>query len=303
MSHDTDMMVDRRRLKRRLAVWRSLAIVALVAGVIGGVARFEEWAVRDHVARVAVSGIIVDDPALIESLAAVAGDDKAKALIVSIDSPGGTFVGGESLYLALRDVAEHKPVLAVMGTVATSAGYMVAIASDRIYARNGTITGSIGVLMQTTDITGLLENIGVSAEAIKSGPLKAAPSPLEPLTDEVRAATQSVIDDMHALFTSMVAERRGLDEARVRGLADGRVYSGRQALGHDLIDEIGGESEARSWLASEKGVPADLPTRDIEIEQLGDQWFDALGSFAKNIKVSERLMLDGLMSVWHPGGG
>ncbi len=303
MSHDTDMMVDRRRLKRRIAVWRGLAIVALVAGVIGGVARFEDWAVRDHVARVAVAGIIVDDPALIDALAAVAGDDKAKALIVNINSPGGTFVGGESLYLALRDVAEHKPVLAVMGTVATSAGYMVAIASDRIYARNGTITGSIGVLMQTTDITGLLENIGVSAEAIKSGPLKAAPSPLEPLTDEVRAATQSIIDDMHALFTSMVAERRGLDEARVRGLADGRVYSGRQALGHDLIDEIGGESEARSWLASEKGVSADLPTRDIKLEKLGGQWFDALGSLAKNIKVSERLMLDGLMSVWHPGGG
>ena len=303
MSHDTDMMVDRRRLKRRLAVWRGMAIVALVAGVIGGVARFEDWAVRDHVARVAVAGIIVDDPVLIEALAAVAGDDKAKALIVNINSPGGTFVGGESLYLALRDVAEHKPVLAVMGTVATSAGYMVAIASDRIYARNGTITGSIGVLMQTTDITGLLENIGVSAEAIKSGPLKAAPSPLEPLTDEVRAATQSIIDDMHALFTSMVAERRGLDEARVRGLADGRVYSGRQALGHDLIDEIGGETEARSWLASEKGVPVDLPTRDIKMDKLGGQWFDALGSFAKNIKVSERLMLDGLMSVWHPGGG
>ena len=303
MSHDTDMMVDRRRLKRRIAVWRGLAIVAIVAGVIGGVARFEDWAVRDHVARVAVAGIIVDDPVLIEALAAVAGDDKAKALIVNINSPGGTFVGGESLYLALRDVAEHKPVLAVMGTVATSAGYMVAIASDRIYARNGTITGSIGVLMQTTDITGLLENIGVSAEAIKSGPLKAAPSPLEPLTDEVRAATQSVIDDMHALFTSMVAERRSLDEAGVRGLADGRVYSGRQAFGHDLIDEIGGETEARSWLASEKGVPVDLPTRDIKMDKLGGQWFDALGSLAKNIKVSERLMLDGLMSVWHRGGG
>ncbi len=303
MSHDTDMIVDRRRLKRRIAVWRGLAIVALVAGIIGGVARFEDWAVRDHVARVAVDGIIVDDSALIDALAAVAGDDKAKALIVKINSPGGTFVGGESLYLALRDVAEHKPVLAVMGTIATSAGYMVAIASDRIYARNGTITGSIGVLMQTTDITGLLENIGVSAEAIKSGPLKAAPSPLEPLTDEVRAATQSVIDDMHALFTSMVAERRSLDEAGVQRLADGRVYSGRQALGHDLIDEIGGETEARSWLASEKGVSADLPTRDIKLEKLGGQWFDALGSLAKNIKVSERLMLDGLMSVWHPGGG
>ena len=303
MSHDTDMMIDRRRLKRRLAVWRILAIAALVAGVVGGVARFDEWAVRDHIARVAVEGIIIDDPALIEALAEVADDASAKALIVNIDSPGGTFVGGESLYLALRRVAEQKPVLAVMGTVATSAGYMVAIASDRIYARNGTITGSIGVLMQTTDITGLLEKIGVSAEAIKSGPLKAVPSPLEPLNDEVRAATQSIIDDMHALFTSMVAERRDLDEARVRALADGRVYSGRQALENALIDEIGGEREARSWLDEEMGVSASLPTRDIELDQLGVQWFDAMGSIAEKIKVTERLILDGLISVWHPEGG
>ena len=303
MSHDTDMMIDRRRLKRRLAVWRILAIAALVAGVVGGVARFDEWAVRDHIARVAVEGIIIDDPALIDALAEVADDASAKALIVNIDSPGGTFVGGESLYLALRRVAEQKPVLAVMGTVATSAGYMVAIASDRIYARNGTITGSIGVLMQTTDITGLLEKIGVSAEAIKSGPLKAVPSPLEPLNDEVRAATQSIIDDMHALFTSMVAKRRDLDEARVRALADGRVYSGRQALENALIDEIGGEREARSWLDEEMGVSASLPTRDIELDQLGVQWFDAMGSIAEKIKVTERLILDGLISVWHPEGG
>ncbi len=303
MSHDTDMMIDRRRLKRRLAVWRILAIAALVAGVVGGVARFDDWAVRDHIARVAVEGIIIDDPALIEALAEVADDASAKALIVNIDSPGGTFVGGESLYLALRRVAEQKPVLAVMGTVATSAGYMVAIASDRIYARNGTITGSIGVLMQTTDITGLLEKIGVSAEAIKSGPLKAVPSPLEPLNDEVRAATQSIIDDMHALFTSMVAKRRDLDDARVRALADGRVYSGRQALENALIDEIGGEREARSWLDEEMGVSASLPTRDIELDQLGVQWFDAMGSIAEKIKVSERLILDGLISVWHPEGG
>ncbi len=303
MSHDTDMMIDRRRLKRRLAVWRILAIAALVAGVVGGVARFDEWAVRDHIARVAVEGIIIDDPALIDALAEVADDASAKALIVNIDSPGGTFVGGESLYLALRRVAEQKPVLAVMGTVATSAGYMVAIASDRIYARNGTITGSIGVLMQTTDITGLLEKIGVSAEAIKSGPLKAVPSPLEPLNDEVRAATQSIIDDMHALFTSMVAKRRDLDEARVRALADGRVYSGRQALENALIDEIGGEHEARSWLDEEMGVSASLPTRDIELDRLGEQWFGTMGSIAKKIKVSERLILDGLVSVWHPGGG
>ncbi len=303
MTLESDFLLDRRRLKRRLAAWRIVAIVGLVAALLAGVARFDGWLARDHVARYTVAGLILDDPEAFEALTEVAEDSRAKALIVRIDSPGGTFVGGEMLFDALRMVAESKPVVAVMGTVATSAGYMAAVASDRIFARQGTITGSIGVIMQTTDITGLLKKIGVSAEAIKSGPLKAVPSPLEPLNDEVRAATQSIIDDMHALFTTMVAKRRDLDEARVRALADGRVYSGRQALENALIDEIGGEREARSWLDEEMGVSASLPTRDIELDQLGEQWFGALGSIVEKIKVSERLILDGLISIWHPEGG
>lgn len=297
------MLIDRRRLKRWLVFWRALAIVAIVAAVIAGVGRFRDGALRDHVARLAVEGLILADPALVEALAEVAADARAKALIVRIDSPGGTFVGGESLFRSLRAVAAEKPVVAVMGTVATSAGYMTAIAADRIFALEGTITGSIGVIMQTTDITELLGKIGISAEAIKSAPLKATPSPLEPLTDEARAATQTIIDDMHALFTAMVAERRGFDAERARVLADGRVYSGRQALKNDLIDAIGDESEARIWLAEAKEISEDLPTRDVEIGEPGGTWFPDISSFTENLLFSERLTLDGLVSVWHPDGG
>ena len=301
MTHESDLLVDRRRLKRGLALWRAFAIVALLALVLAVVSQFGALVARDHVARLVVEGFIVADRVTIEALADVADDSRAKALIVSIDSPGGTFVGGESLYRALRRVAEHKPVVAVMGGVATSAGYMTALAADHIVAREGTITGSIGVMVQTADITGLLNKLGVSAEAIKSSPLKAVPSPLEPLTEPARAATQSIIDDMHSLFTSLVAERRGLADERARSLADGRVYSGRQALGLALIDAIGGEDAARTWLSEEKGISASLPTHDVEIDRPSGRWLRGFSSLAGNVLFSERLMLDGLLSVWHPG--
>ena len=303
MTHDSDMLVERRRLKRGLALWRALAIAALVTVVLVGVARIDGLVARDHVARLAVDGIIFADRAVIEALADVADDSRAKALIVSIDSPGGTFVGGETMYHALRGVAAKKPVVAVMGGVATSAGYMTALAADRIFAHEGTITGSIGVMVQTTDLTGLLDKLGVSAEAIKSSPLKATPSPFEPLTEQARAATQSIIDDMHALFTAMVAERRGFADERARELADGRVYSGRQALELALIDAIGGEATAREWLTEEREIPESLPTRDLEIDRPSAGWLPSVASLTGNILFSERLMLDGLLSVWHPGQG
>ena len=301
MTPDSDILIDRRRLARRLALWRIVAIVALVAVAVVAVGRFDAITGRDHLARVTIDGLIVDDPDVVAALVEVAEDSRAKALIVRIDSPGGTFVGGETLYRALREVAEGKPVVAVLGTVATSAAYMAAVATDHIFARQGTITGSIGVMMQTADMTGLLDKLGISAEAIKSGPLKAAPSPLEPLTDEVRAATQAIVDDMHALFTDMVAERRGLDAARARRLADGRVYSGRQALEHDLIDAIGGETEARAWLVAERGLPEGLPVSDVDTEPEFGEWFPGVRSLTRNMLLSERLTLDGLISVWHLG--
>lgn len=303
MTQESDRLIDRRRLKRGMVLWRAVAIVALVGAALALVVRFGPVVDGDHVARLTVEGIIVDDPEMIEALGDVAEDSHAKALIVHIDSPGGTFVGGESLYNALRNVSAQKPVVAVMGTLATSAGYMIAIAADHVLAREGSITGSIGVVMQTADITGLLKKLGITAEAIKSGPLKAVPSPLEPLTDEARAASQAIIDDMHAMFTDMVAERRGFDNDVARRLSDGRVFSGRQALKRNLIDAIGAESEARGWLAEARGVPESLSILDVEIEREDDSWipdFRSLMGLGGKVLFPERLILDGLVSVWHP---
>jgi len=300
---DVDRLIDRRRLKRQITVWRVLFFLALIGIIAVGLGRSGLVDREARIARLSVGGVITDDPDRVRAVQRLARDPDVRAVIVAIDSPGGTVVGGEALYRELRKVAERKPVVAVMSELAASGGYMVAIAADHIVAREGTITGSIGVILQTTDVTGLLSKIGVSAEAIKSAPLKAVPSPLEPLTDEARAATKRLVDDMFDMFVSMVAERRKLDRARALAVADGRVFTGRQALALDLIDATGGEDEALAWLGT-KGIDTKLPVRDVKIQREDDFWRDMVGSTISAITgktyLAERLTLDGLVALWHP---
>jgi len=302
MALDVDGLLDRRRLKRRLAVWRALAIIAAVALVAVAVGRFGGLGERARVARLNVTGVIIEDRERDQALAELAKDDGAKALIVRIDSPGGTTAGGEALYTALRGVAEEKPVVAVIGTLGASGGYMAAVGADHIIARETTITGSIGVLLQTAEITGLLKKLGISAVAIKSGPLKANPSPFEELTDEARAATQAVVDATHRWFVELVAERRELALEVATALGDGRVFTGRQALDHHLIDGLGGEREARQWLEEVHEVSRELPVVDIEFGDKREVIKDLLSVLSGKTFLSERLILDGLVSVWHPEG-
>ncbi len=300
MALDADYLVDRRRLKRRLFLWRSLAIVALVVGVAAGIGRFAGFPHSDYIARLNVAGVIVDDAKLRRALGVIARDGNARAMIVHINSPGGTVVGGEALYHEIRKVAERKPVIAVMGELATSAGYMVALAGNRIIARNGTITGSIGVIMQTTEVSGLLNKLGINTEAVKSGPLKAAPSPFEPMTPAVRRVAQSLVDDMFEMFVDLVAKRRNMSPGDALALADGRVYTGRLAVEKKLIDGIGGEGEAVDWLEKQSNLPPGLPLRDVHIDRNVTEWIDYFGSMGRKAVFSERLTLDGLISVWHP---
>ena len=301
MSLETDSLIDRRRLKRRVGVWRTIAILALLAAAIVILNRTKEapWQ-KSYVARLDVSGIITEDRERTETLDRLAKDDSVRALIVHINSPGGTVVGGESLFRELREVAETKPVVAVMGTVAASGGYMAAIGADYILARSGTITGSIGVIMQTADVTGLLAKIGIEPETIKSGPFKAVPNPLEPLTEEGREATKVLVMDMYNLFVDMVAERRHLPRDAVVKLADGRVYSGRQAAENKLIDALGGENEARDWLAETHDIPRSTPVRQVEVQRKREGLLGMAQSLAGKALFSERLTLDGLVSLWHP---
>jgi protease-4 len=260
-----------------------------------------------HVARLTVKGLITEDRKLVEQLAEVAKDPRVKALIVEIDSPGGSVAGGESLHDAIAAVAETKPVVAVMDGIATSAGYMIAVPAARIFAQPATLTGSIGVLLPTGEASGLLKTLGITVDDITSGALKDQPNYTKPLTPEGRAVLQGLVMDMYDQFVAMVAEGRGMDPDKVRALGDGRAYTGRQALKLGLVDAFGGEPQARAWLAEAKGVPASLPVEQVTTTSLAERMFgDSLGGLFGGMwksVISQGVMLDGAWAVWQRPGG
>ena len=300
MLDDPAVIVHRRRLKRHLNIWRIAAVMAAISAALVALSDYDDIGFTEHVARLQVSGIILNNPARNEALREAARRDAVKALIVEIDSPGGTFVGGEALYNELRSLAQVKPVVAVMGGTATSAAYMAAIGTSWVFARNGTVTGSIGVIMQTADITGMLEKLGIKPETVKSGPLKAQPNPMEPFLPAARDATEEVVGDLYAIFVDMVATRREIDRDKVLTLADGRVFSGRQAHQVGLVDAIGGIVEARSWLEENHQINAGLPLRNLDVHDNDEFWSDLIDSALGKTLFPERLRLDGVLSVWQP---
>ena len=307
MSLETDLLLDRRRLKRRLVVWRTLAVLALVGAALV-VWRGEGGLLTGaRVARLTVSGIITENRALNKQVADLADDKRVKALIVEIDSPGGSVAGGEALHGAIARVAAKKPVVAVMDGIAASAGYMIAMPAARIFARSSTITGSIGVLLPTGEASGLLKMLGISVDDIVSGPLKDQPSFTKPLTPEGRAVLQALVMDMYDQFVEMVAAGRHMDPAKVRELGDGRAYTGRQALKLGLVDAIGGQQQARAWLAETHGVSAKLPVDDVTTGGLMARMFagslSPLFVGAWKSVLSQGLMLDGAWALWQRPGG
>ena len=305
MSLETDLILDRRRLKRRLNLWRVLAVGAGVLALAVIVTPQAGGGLGRHVARVNVTGVITEDRKRIESVAALAKDGSVSAVVVSIDSPGGSVAGGESLRGALLRVAAVKPVVAVMRGTAASAGYMVALPAARIFARDATLTGSIGVILQTGEVSGLLSRLGVAAEAITSGPLKDQPSFTRGLTPQGREYLDGLVGDMYDQFVGMVAESRRMEPAQVRVLADGRAYTGRQAQKLGLVDEIGGEIEAREWLARERGVPVSVPAQDLKAGSFYDRTMGAslagLWQWAVSGALTASMAQPGAWAIWQGG--
>ena len=325
MSLTADQIVDRRSLRRKLSFWRVLAFVALALAIVGAIVVAAgrdglSGLVMPQIARVSISGFITENRDQLELLDRIGRSDAVKGVIVAIDSTGGATAGGEALYEALLRLSKKKPTVATMGTVGASAAYMAAIATDHVVARRTTITGSIGVLFQYPEISQLLDKVGVDIETVKSSPLKAEPSPFQPASPEALAVIGSVVRDTYDWFVDIVAERRGLARPEALILADGRIFTGRQALDARLIDAIGGEEAALDWLAT-KDVDRKLPIRDWKPAGSGGGFLsaditilwiarqlglapDLAGGGLIDGTLRERLKLDGLMSVWQgPGGG
>ncbi len=305
MALDVDLLLDRRRLKRRLTVWRTLAVIAGVIVVLTAMHGAGLRGARPgHIERLSVNGVITEDRKELDAVRAAASDNSVKALIVSIDSPGGSVAGGEALYRAIAGVAAKKPVVAVMHGLAASAGYMISLPANRIFASEAyDHEGSIGVLMETGEVSGLLGKLGITADALVSGPLKNQPSFTKPLSPEGREALQGLVMDMYDQFVGMVATGRHMDADAVRALADGRAYTGRQALKLGLIDAIGDEQDARVWLETDKGLPKHLPVEDITTvgwadRMLTGEFSPVLVSLWKTL-VSQSVMLDLPMALWH----
>ncbi|MEL6287740.1 MAG: signal peptide peptidase SppA, partial [Pseudomonadota bacterium] len=247
MTIDADAVIERRQLRRRVGKWRAIALgvaaIAIIA-ISARVASTAGLAKADQIARVEISGLITEDHKQLKMLREIADAPHVKAVVLRVNSPGGTTTGGEALYEEIRDIAEKKPVVAVFGTVAASAAYIVGIASDHIVSRGNSITGSIGVIFQWAEVHGLLDKIGVDVNELTSGDLKASPSMFKPLDDRGRALIEEMVEDSHDWFVALVKERRKVTAAEVPGLESGRIYSGRKAKALGLVDEIGGEESA-----------------------------------------------------------
>lgn len=318
MSIDAEAIADRRRLRRKLSFWRVAGISGLIAAVaaLGYAAadRLGYGGVQDQIARISVNGLITGNQRLADLMERVGESHSVSGVVISINSPGGTTTGSEELYRNIRRLAEKKPVVTFVDGTAASGGYITAIASDYIVARETSLVGSVGVLYQYPDLSGLLGQVGVKMEEVKSSPLKAEPSPFKPTSPEARAAIQQVVNDTYDWFKTLVRERRRLNEGELAAASTGQVFSGRQGVPMKLVDRIGSERDAVAWLEREKGVRRNLPIRDwkprsgrdFSIFAMAAAGVDLMG-FEGAADVLRRAManartaqLDGLLAVWHP---
>lgn len=294
MNLSPDYLIERKRNKTQLAKWKIFSLLLIIVLVVfigknySSDLNIASTSLQgaEVVGRIKINDIISDDLERIKNIEKIADNKKIKALIVHINSPGGSVVGSEMLYNSISKLSKTMPVAVVMGSVAASGGYMAALGGDYIIAHNGTITGSIGVLMQSAEITELAEFVGVKFTNFKSDELKANPSFTEKLTPEAYQATMDSIYEVYDYFIELVAARRNLDIEYVKKLADGRIYSGRQALDLKLVDAIGNEDTARNWLEKEKEISKDIAIQDIKLrphEKFIDMLLEDLNSTVSNI--------------------
>jgi protease-4 len=316
---ETETVLDRRRLRRTVTFWRGAGLMALAVALGAltlGNNQLATLTGEKQIARVAIEGTITEDREQLKMLKDIADNDSVACVLLFVNSPGGTTAGGEALYEGLRAIAKKKPVVAQFGTIAASAGYIVGLATDHIVARGNTITGSVGVIVQWPEVVQLLDKLGVKVNEIKSGPLKASPSPFEPLDDVSKKVAEGMVNDGFKWFVNLVETRRGVKAANIPGLMDGRIFSGREAREAKLVDELGGEDEAVKWLKDVKSVPRAAKVTDWKPAAAGGYGFagmsariagwlfgasaEDMGNFLLRDRTISTLGLDGLLSVWHP---
>jgi protease-4 len=301
MAIHADVLLDRMHLRNQLTRWRMVAILLGVLGILAILNPLNKLAEnKDYIARVDIEGFITDDFEQQEALAKLRDDKHVKAVVVRVDSQGGTLSGGERTYHAIRRIAAVKPVVSVMRSIATSGGYMAAVGAPYIIATPGTLTGSIGVVIQSVQVTDFLDKVGVKPLTYKSAELKTAGSPLEVGTPAMNAAIMKLVTDGLDIFKVIVAEGRKMPMDQVNIVADGRVFHAKEAKQLKLIDAIGDEEDALNWLRTQKKLSPDLEMREFSLKKKNKSPIVQLleGSLGFDFSSNAALHHGGLLAVW-----
>ena len=250
------------------------------------------------IAKLSIDSIIMNNPELIKKLELLKNDKNLRAVLVNVNSPGGTVVGSKEIYDNLKKISEKIPVAISMKEVAASGGYMVALAGNKIFCYEGTITGSIGVIMQSVNIEKLLESLGIEPIIFKSGELKAKPNLIEKLSTSDKDVIQKIIESIHESFLTMVKNNRKISAENLKIISDGRIFTGIEAKKINLVDEIGSEKDALDWLKTETSVEKDIDVIKIESETNFSNILDILS--LKSILKKKIATSNGLFAIWAP---
>ena len=297
---------------KKMRLWRFLAFtIALIAIILLALAFTTKSSIKllnnPYIARVNIEGVIMDEADYAKKISDLKDDSNVKAVIIGVNSPGGTTIDSEILYKALRNVASKKPVVTQMTSVAASGGYIVSMAGDYIFANGNTITGSIGVIMQVPEFSGLMKNLGIGINEIRTSPLKAEPTYYRPIGEKAKENMQDMIYDAQKWFLHLVSTRRIMNESHFDKATNGGVYSGRQALKLGLVDALGDEKDVMKWLSKNHKIAKDLEIIDIYKDTEEEKSFFAslfgqiieniLGIKLKNVTPNV-FAVDGMISLW-----
>ena len=265
MSLDWQILEENKKKWYRKGIWRGILISIILAITISLFLNFNNLSSNfSHIARISINGVIYDNSETIEIIDNLAKNDNVKSVIVRINSPGGSVVGSESLYVAINSLSQKKPVISLMGEIATSGGYIVALASNYILARKNTLTGSIGVIVENQNFSELSEKIGVSIDTTKSGKIKGGQNPLSPSDPLVKINNQKLVNYSFDWFISIIKKNRDINQSVIELVSDGRTLTGGMAMDLGLIDGIGSEKEALKYLEKKYPDFKGLPIIDIE---------------------------------------
>ncbi|MFL2650514.1 MAG: signal peptide peptidase SppA [Alphaproteobacteria bacterium] len=285
-------------LSKRSLIIKRFAIASISIILISSFLLFSSKS-KDFIATISIEGIINDPVDILNDLEYINKSSNAKALLVSINSPGGTFVSSKELYDKIKEINKKIPVVTYMREMATSGGYLVSLASQKIFSNIGTITGSIGVILQTAEITELLKKIGINPIVIKSGDLKATPNPFEGVSKKDSEYLNNIIKSMQLEFLNILSENRDIENETLRIISDGRIFTGKQAKELNLIDFIGSKNDAIRWLKEKAKVPPDIDIIDFSKETQFEKLIN-MRLFNENFNFLKNNINNGFLAIWDP---